>query len=109
MFDSLTNFIKDNCVMIVIALVIILILVIVIFGMGIGLASKSAAPAAEHMTLPWKNKSEHLFSGDMTPAEKQMFNKLAKANPVNSARVFEHMQGMQKNKEVPVLVSKLYS
>lgn len=96
MFDALTGFIKEHCLVIVIFLVLLLIFVVIILGMGIGLAKK------ENMKLPWgKGESFNPFS--MPSADRKMFDKLAKRDPVNSM-TSENMS----NKEDPKLVATLF-
>ena len=101
MFQAVDDFMRDHYRMIIIALVVILVVVIIIFSMGISLAKKS-----EH--LPWKNQSEHLFSGDLSPSEQAMYSRLSSADPVNTKLVL-NKEYFSNKAEVPTLVDKLYS
>ena len=107
MFQVVDDFMREHYRAIIIALVVVLIAVIIIFSMGISLAKKSEY-------LPWKNTSEHLFSGDLSPSEQAMYNRLSAADPVNTKTALLNQSAMGKeymnNKvEVPVLVDKLYA
>lgn len=65
---------------------------------------------SEHMKVPWKHKNENmvLFSGDLTPSEQAMYNRLSTADPISSKNKTRSEYFSNKG-EVPSLTKMLYS
>ena len=104
---GVVDWVKENSMAIIIVLVIILIAYIIISFMGYGLAAKSASSES---LLPWKNRSEHLFSGDLSPQEMTLVRNAMAADPMNSANIKRRAASdyFSNKSETPALLAKLY-
>jgi hypothetical protein len=98
---GLTDFIHEHCLVIVFSLIVIIVLVIIIFSMGIGVAAKS-----ESFKVPW-GRAENLFSGDLTPSQQALYNRLSRVDPVKTP--MRRAEYFSNTYETPALTRKLFS
>jgi hypothetical protein len=105
------EYVKEHPVISLIYLAVIVALVIIIFSLAIAFVSKKSEHyyGAQVTKTPWKDRSEHLFSGELTPTEQAMYNKLSAEDPQNSLLAMRKTEYMYNKAEAPALMSALYS
>jgi len=104
------NIHKESIIVGVIIFVVMLLIMIMV-----GMKSSSSETLAitktpwkqnEYMRMPWQRKNERLFSGDLSPQEQSLYNKLSKTNPTDSSRIMksEYMNNKSENPNLSKLL-----